>query len=133
MTRKGKKGLPVDGQIERVQLYAERYSNRQDIYSGEPFEGQDLEDWYTNILKSKIGKHLSDYPMVLENNGERLAEEIYQVIVEMIEELEIDIASFLAEEIRDKVDEINEKAVASLEPEDQKNIDHEGFPSLKDK
>ena len=36
-------------------------------------------------------------------------------------------------EIRDKVDEINEKAVASLEPEDQKNIDHEGFPSLKDK
>ena len=61
MTRKGRKGLPVDGQIERVQLYAERYSNRQDIYSGDPFEGQDLEDWNRDSLMSQLGKHLSDY------------------------------------------------------------------------
>ena len=92
----------------------------------------DCETW-RHERENEEGKHLSDYPMVLENDGERLAEEIYQTIVEMIEELEIDIASFLAEEIREKVDEINEKAVASLEPEEQKNIDHEGFPSLKDK
>ena len=56
-----KKGLPVDGQWDRVELYAERYSNRQDIYTGDPLMDQDLEDWYTSVAKSKLGKHLSDY------------------------------------------------------------------------
>ena len=58
MTRKG---LPVEGQWERVQLYAERYSKRQDIYTGNPLIDEDLEDWYTSHAKSKLGKHLSDY------------------------------------------------------------------------
>ena len=58
MTRKG---LPVEGQWERVQLYAERYSKRQDIYTGNPLIDEDLEDWYTSQAKSKLGKHLSDY------------------------------------------------------------------------
>ena len=44
-----KKGLPVDGQWERVELYAERYSNKQDIYTGDPLIDQDLEDWYTSV------------------------------------------------------------------------------------
>ena len=56
-----KKVLPVDGQWERVELYAERYSNKQDIYTGDPLIDQDLEDWYTSVAKSKLGKHLSDY------------------------------------------------------------------------
>jgi hypothetical protein len=56
-----KKGLPVDGQGDRVELYAERYSNRQDIYTGDPLMDQDLEDWYISQAKSKLGKHLSDY------------------------------------------------------------------------
>ncbi len=58
MTRKG---LPVEGQWERVQLYAERYGKRQDIYTGNPLIDEDLEDWYTSQAKSKLGKHLSDY------------------------------------------------------------------------
>ena len=56
-----KKGLPVDGQKERVELYAERYSKKQDIYTGNPLIEKDLEDWYTSQAKSKLGKHLSDY------------------------------------------------------------------------
>ena len=56
-----RKGLPVEGQWERVQLYAERYSKRQDIYTGNPLIDEDLEDWYTSHAKSKLGKHLSDY------------------------------------------------------------------------
>ena len=56
-----KKGLPVDGQWERVELYAESYSKNQDIYTGAPLRYQDLEAWYTSVAKSKLGKHLSDY------------------------------------------------------------------------
>ena len=56
-----RKGLPVEGQQERVELYAERYSKKQDIYTGNPLIEKDLEDWYTSQAKSKLGKHLSDY------------------------------------------------------------------------
>ena len=56
-----KKGLPVDGQWDRVELYAERYSNRQDIYTGDPLMDEDLEDWCLVHAKSKLGQHLSDY------------------------------------------------------------------------
>jgi len=56
-----KKGLPVDGHWDRVELYAERYSKRQHIYTGEPLIDQDLEDWYISVAKSKIGQHLSAY------------------------------------------------------------------------
>ena len=58
MTRKG---LPVEGQWERVQLYAESYGKTHDIYTGNPLIDEDLEDWYTSHAKSKLGKHLSDY------------------------------------------------------------------------
>ena len=56
-----KKGLPVDGQWERVELYAERYSKKQDIFTGDPLMDTDLEDWYVSHAKSKLGQHLSDY------------------------------------------------------------------------
>ena len=56
-----KKGLPVDGQWDRVELYAERYSKKQDIYTGDPLVGEELEDWHVSHAKSKLGKHLSDY------------------------------------------------------------------------
>jgi hypothetical protein len=56
-----KKGLPVDGQWDRVELYAERYSKKQDIYTGDPLIGEELEDWHVCHAKSKLGQHLSDY------------------------------------------------------------------------
>ena len=56
-----KKGYPVEGQHERVMLYAERYSNQQHIYTGDPLEGNDLEDWHVSHAKARLGDHLSKY------------------------------------------------------------------------
>ena len=56
-----KKGLPVDGQWDRVELYAQRHGNKQNIYTGEDLTGQDLEDVNTLLVKCKIGDHLSAF------------------------------------------------------------------------
>jgi len=58
MTRKG---LPVEGQQERVELYAKRHSNKQNIYTGEPLTGQDLEDVNRDIDRSRIGHYLVSF------------------------------------------------------------------------
>ena len=51
----------VEGQYERVQLYTERHSNKEDIYTGEPLSGQDLNDCNRDLEKAKLGKHLTKY------------------------------------------------------------------------
>ena len=53
--------LPVEGQIERVVLYAKRYSNRQDMYTGQPLIDKELNEWYTDRAKAKLGQRLSNY------------------------------------------------------------------------
>ncbi len=56
-----KKGLPVDGHWERVELYAQRHANKQNIYTGKDLKGRDLEDVNILLVKSKIGDHLSAF------------------------------------------------------------------------
>ena len=51
----------VEGQAERVELYATQYGNKEDIYTGSPLTGEDLEDWNTSAQRSKLGVHLSNY------------------------------------------------------------------------
>jgi hypothetical protein len=56
-----RKELLVEGQYERVQLYAKRCSKKENIYTGTPLTGQDLRDWNKVLRKAKLGKHLTDY------------------------------------------------------------------------
>lgn len=51
----------VEGQYERVQLYAERYSKKENLYTGKPLSGQDLHDCYRDLEKAKLGEHLTKY------------------------------------------------------------------------
>lgn len=51
----------VEGQADRVELYATRYENKEDIYTGNPLTGGDLEDWNISVQKAKLGLHLSNY------------------------------------------------------------------------
>ena len=53
--------LVIKGHEERVALYSKRYSNRQDMYTGKPLIDKELNEWYTDRAKAKIGQHLSDY------------------------------------------------------------------------
>ena len=55
------KALLSEGHYERLQLYTDRHSNKEDIYTGEPLSGQDLHDCNRDLEKAKLGKHLTDY------------------------------------------------------------------------
>ena len=39
------------GQEERVELYAQRFSDCRDIYTGETLQGEDLESWSFDMNK----------------------------------------------------------------------------------
>jgi|GEM_PF-5438110 len=48
------KHLKVQGQTERVELYAQRFSDCRDIYTGETLQGEDLESWSYAMNKKHI-------------------------------------------------------------------------------
>lgn len=58
---KKNKSLRVEGQTERVILYAKRYSNKQDMYTGQPLIDTELSEWYIDRSRAKIARHLSNY------------------------------------------------------------------------
>ena len=53
--------LPVKGHKERVVLYSKRYNNKQDMYTGQPLIDKELNEWYTDRAKAKLGQRLSNY------------------------------------------------------------------------
>ena len=52
-TGRGKNLKPL-GQEERVKLYAQRFSDCRDIYTGETLQGEDLESWSFDMNKRQI-------------------------------------------------------------------------------
>jgi len=44
------------GQKERLDLYQERYSLAQDIFTGEPLTGDSLKDWKALKLRQEMTK-----------------------------------------------------------------------------
>ena len=50
---RGKNVKPL-GQDERVKLYAQRFSDCKDIYTGETLKGEDLESWKFDMNKRQI-------------------------------------------------------------------------------
>ena len=48
------KNLKPQGQSERVELYAQRFSDCRDIYTGETLQGEDLESWSFDMNKKHI-------------------------------------------------------------------------------
>jgi len=44
------------GQKERLDLYQERYSLAQDIFTGQPLTGENLKDWKKLKLKQEMTK-----------------------------------------------------------------------------
>ena len=48
------KNLKVQGQSERVELYAQRFSDCRDIYTGKTLQGEDLESWSYDMNKRQI-------------------------------------------------------------------------------
>jgi hypothetical protein len=45
-----------DGQKERTDLYQDRHSMAQDIFTGEPLSGNNLKDWKALKIKQKMNK-----------------------------------------------------------------------------
>ena len=45
-----------DGQRERIDLYQDRHSMAQDIFTGEPLTGDNLKDWKELKFKQKMTK-----------------------------------------------------------------------------
>ena len=48
------KNLKPLGHDERVELYAERFAECRDIYTGETLRGEDLESWSYDNMKRQI-------------------------------------------------------------------------------